>query len=84
MRHLPPARGKSFLKVGALGSPRKLHLFAKALKCLQEKYAGNREFDEAYDTIGANLRALPLPEVTQFLEDYAPSFLLSVDKMNTL
>ena len=29
-RHLPPARGKSFLKVGALGSPRKLHLFAKA------------------------------------------------------
>ena len=29
-RHLPPARGKSFLKVGALGSPRGLHLFAKA------------------------------------------------------
>ena len=29
-RHLPPARGKSFLKVGALGSPRRLHLFAKA------------------------------------------------------
>ncbi len=54
------------------------------LKCLQEKYAGNREFDEAYDTIGANLRALPLPEVAQFLQDYAPSFLLSVDKMNTL
>ena len=25
-----PGRGKSFLKVGALGSPRKLHLFAKA------------------------------------------------------
>lgn len=29
-RHLPPARGKSFLKGRALGSPRKLHLFAKA------------------------------------------------------
>ena len=28
-RHLPPARGKSFLKVGAFGSPCKLHLFAK-------------------------------------------------------
>ena len=25
-----PARGKSFLKVGSLGSPRKRHLFAKA------------------------------------------------------
>ena len=29
-RHLPPARGKLALKVGALGSPRKVHLFAKA------------------------------------------------------
>ena len=29
-RHLPPARGKSFLKGGALGSPHKVHLFAKA------------------------------------------------------
>ena len=29
-RHLPPERGKSFLKVGALGSPRKLHLFTKS------------------------------------------------------
>ena len=29
-RHLPPARGKSFLKGRALGSPRKVHLFAKA------------------------------------------------------
>ena len=29
-RHLPPERGKSFLKGRALGSPRKLHLFAKA------------------------------------------------------
>ena len=27
---LPPERGKSFLKVGALGSPRKLHLFTKS------------------------------------------------------
>ena len=29
-RHLPPERGKSFLKGRALGNPRKLHLFAKA------------------------------------------------------
>ena len=29
-RHLPPARGKSFLKGRAFGSPRKLHLLAKA------------------------------------------------------
>ena len=29
-RHLPPGRGTSALKVGALGNPRKVHLFAKA------------------------------------------------------
>ena len=30
MRHLPPARGKSFLKVGAFGSPCKVYHYAKA------------------------------------------------------
>ena len=30
VRHLPPERGKSFLKGRAFGSPRKLYLFAKA------------------------------------------------------
>ncbi|MDY2903463.1 MAG: 5'-deoxynucleotidase, partial [Caecibacter massiliensis] len=52
------------------------------LKCLQEKHAGNSEFNEAYETIGARLRDLGIPEVEQFLRDYAPSFLLSLDDMN--
>ena len=52
------------------------------LKCLQEKHAGNNEFNEAYETIGARLRDLGMPEVEQFLRDYAPSFLLSLDDMN--
>ena len=30
MQHLPPARGKSFLKVGAFGSPCKVYHYAKA------------------------------------------------------
>lgn len=52
------------------------------LKCLQEKNAGNGEFDEAYETIGKRLKSLEMPEVDRFLTDYAPSFLLSLDEMN--
>jgi len=65
-------------------------LFVKAadtlsayLKCLQEKHAGNSEFNEAYETIGARLQDLVMPEVQHFLREYAPSFLLSLDDMNT-
>jgi 5'-deoxynucleotidase len=53
------------------------------LKCLQEKHAGNSEFNEAYETIGTRLQNLGMPEVQHFLRDYAPSFLLSLDDMNT-
>ena len=53
------------------------------LKCLQEKHAGNSEFNEAYETIGARLQNLAMPEVQHFLREYAPSFLLSLDDMNT-
>lgn len=52
------------------------------VKCLQEKNAGNREFNAAYVTIGEKLQSLKMPEVDLFLRDYAPSFLLSVDEIN--
>ncbi|EHM37588.1 5'-deoxynucleotidase [Anaeroglobus geminatus] len=52
------------------------------LKCLQEKHAGNTEFDKAYGTIGKKLRDLHMPEVDVFMEEYAPAFLLSLDEMD--
>ena len=52
------------------------------LKCLQEKHAGNSEFDEAYTGLEEKLRALHMPEVDTFMKEYAPAFLLSLDEMN--
>ena len=53
------------------------------LKCLQEKHAGNSEFDEAYTGLEEKLYALHMPEVDTFMKEYAPAFLLSLDEMNT-
>jgi 5'-deoxynucleotidase len=52
------------------------------LKCMQEKNAGNREFDEAIKTIRQKLDSLHLPEVDRFLAEYSESFLLTIDEIN--
>lgn len=53
------------------------------LKCLQEKHAGNTEFNEAFAGIENKLKCLHMPEVDCFMTEYAPAFLLSLDKINS-
>ena len=52
------------------------------LKCLEEKRAGNREFDAAGESIKAALDQIELPEVQDFIRDFVPSFELSLDELN--
>lgn len=52
------------------------------LKCLEEKRAGNREFDAAGESIKAGLNQIDLPEVQDFIRDFIPSFELSLDELN--
>lgn len=52
------------------------------LKCVEERTAGNPEFDEAYATIRKKLEASPVPEVHDFLATFAPSFTLTLDALN--
>lgn len=52
------------------------------LKCVEERTAGNPEFDEAYATIHAKLEQSPVPEVHDFLAIFAPSFTLTLDALN--
>ena len=52
------------------------------LKCLEEKRAGNREFDAAGESIRAGLDVIALPEVQDFIRDFIPSFELSLDELN--
>lgn len=52
------------------------------MKCVNELHAGNDEFKEAHDTILAKLKALNMPEVDMFIEEYVPALSESLDKLN--
>ena len=52
------------------------------IKCMEEKRAGNREFDAAGASIRQMLAEIDLPEVQDFIRDFLPSFELSLDELN--
>jgi 5'-deoxynucleotidase len=50
-------------------------------KCLEEGAAGNTEFRTAAKAIEATVRAIGLPEVDCFLDEFVPAFRLSLDEL---
>ena len=52
------------------------------IKCLEEKRAGNREFDYAAENVRQSLDAVSLPEVHDFLRDFLPAFEMTLDELN--
>lgn len=52
------------------------------LKCVEEMKAGNREFEKAQANIKSAIDNLKRPEVAYFMEQFAPSFSLSLDELN--
>ena len=52
------------------------------IKCLEEKRAGNREFDYAAENVRKSLDALDLPEVCDFMRDFLPAFEMTLDELN--
>ncbi len=52
------------------------------IKCLEEKRAGNREFDYASENIRRSLEEIALPEVHDFLRDFLPAFEMTLDELN--
>ena len=52
------------------------------VKCIEEKRAGNREFEAAGVSIRKSLAEIDLPEVQDFLRMFLPSFELSLDELN--
>jgi len=52
------------------------------VKCIEEKRAGNREFEAAGISIRKGLEEIDLPEVQDFLRLFLPSFDLSLDELN--
>ena len=52
------------------------------LKCVEERRAGNHEFDAAGEAIRRQLDAITLPEVQDFIREFVPSFSLTLDELN--
>ena len=52
------------------------------IKCLEEKRAGNREFDYAAENVKQSIDAMDLPEVTDFLREFLPAFEMTLDELN--
>ncbi len=52
------------------------------IKCIEERNAGNREFEKAYQSTEKSIRKMALPEVDVFLEEFIPSFCLSLDEQS--
>ena len=54
------------------------------VKCLEEIKMGNKEFEEAAKSIKSTLEQNTLPEVKVFMEEFIPSFSLSLDEQRKL
>lgn len=54
---------------------------AAYIKCLEEERAGNREFRLAAEQTRKKLRALCMPEVDYFIENFMEPFLLTIDEL---
>lgn len=52
------------------------------LKCLEELRAGNDDFRKAAQVLERDVRMLTAPEVTYFLDTFAPSFSMTLDELN--
>lgn len=52
------------------------------IKCIEEKNAGNNEFGKALDSTRASVESMNMPEADVFLEEFLPSFYLSLDEQN--
>lgn len=50
-------------------------------KCIEEEKSGNSEFKQAKDTIYESLLAMNIQEVDVFLEEFLPSFHLTLDEL---
>ncbi len=52
------------------------------IKCVEERRQGNGEFRLAEESTRALLTEMGLPEVTVFLEEYLPAYLLTLDELS--
>ena len=50
------------------------------VKCIEEREMGNKDFQKAEETIMLSINQIDLPEVRCFMEEFIPSFRLTLDE----
>lgn len=67
---------------------RELHAIVKAadkisalIKCLEEKKAGNSEFNSAYTGTLESIKALNVPEAEVFIDEFLPAYSMTLDEL---
>lgn len=65
-----------------------LHRIVKAadkisalIKCLEEKKAGNGEFNSAYDGTLESIMAMDIPEARVFIDEFLPAYSMTLDEL---
>ena len=51
------------------------------IKCVEECKAGNSEFFRARDSVMDSMRAMKLPELDYFIDNYLPAYSLTLDEL---
>ncbi|MDD6102707.1 MAG: 5'-deoxynucleotidase [Clostridiales bacterium] len=51
------------------------------IKCIEEGIAGNREFEKAAETTLQTVKAIDLPEVQVFMDEFIDSYSLTLDEL---
>lgn len=52
------------------------------IKCIEEEKAGNQEFQSAEKTIKNSIKALHCPEADIFMEEFLPTYYLTLDELS--
>ena len=55
--------------------------FSALIKCMEEKKAGNKEFDSALKSTKASIAAMELPEADCFMEEFIPAYNKNLDEL---
>lgn len=55
--------------------------FSALIKCMEEKKAGNKEFDSAFESTKASIIAMGLPEAECFMEEFIPAYNKNLDEL---
>lgn len=51
------------------------------IKCIEEKKAGNTEFDRAAESTLESINALDIPEAEEFMEEFLDGYRLTLDEI---